>query len=109
MEVIMKKGSALVPYIIAFVLCFYFLPLIMTNTAAAMFVMLILVPALIILTSLVHGIKHGFDIRLSVCALILFIPTLFIFYNISAWVYVPVYFGLSLLTDLLGGYIKKKN
>ena len=37
------------------------------------------------------ALRRGFSILLPLAALLLFLPTIFLFYNSSAWVYAPAY------------------
>ena len=37
----------------------------------------------------VYGLRRGFSLLLPLAALLLFLPTIFLFYNSSAWVYAP--------------------
>ena len=70
---------------------FYLLPLLTQDTGGAMFFMLCVTPLAAFLTGLVHGLRRGFSILLPLAALLLFLPTVFLFYNSSAWVYAPAY------------------
>ena len=70
---------------------FYLLPLLIRGTGAAMLLMLCAMPLIAFVSAVVYGLLRGFSLLLPAAALVLFIPTIFIHYNSSAWVYAPVY------------------
>lgn len=51
--------------------------------------------------------KKVFKIYMPLLLAILFIPTMFIFYNTSATIFVIIYFILALLGSCIGGIINK--
>ena len=79
----------LLPCLAVLTALFYLLPLLARDTGSAMFLMLCVTPLAAFLTGLVHGLRRGFSILLPLAALLLFLPTIFLFYNSSAWVYAP--------------------
>ena len=88
----MKKHILpLLPCLAVLTALFYLLPLLTRDTGGAMFLMLCVTPLAAFLTGLVYGLRRGFSILLSLAALLLFLPTVFLFYNSSAWVYAPAY------------------
>lgn len=56
-----------------------------------MVLMLCVMPFIAFAAAVVYGMRNGFSLALPVAALVLFIPTVFIHYNSSAWVYAVVY------------------
>jgi len=96
----MKK---LIPFLIVFLIIFYVLPLIIKTS----FILLAISPILILITALIYGAKFGFNILLAVFCAILFIPTLFTTGLIS-FVYLIVFFVVSLFGNLLGLIFRKK-
>ena len=88
----MKKHILpLLPCLAVLTVLFYLLPLLMQDTGSAMFLMLCVMPLAAFLTGAVHGLRRGFSLLLPLAALLLFLPTIFLFYNSSAWVYAPAY------------------
>ncbi|GAB2026015.1 hypothetical protein OfM1_20880 [Lactovum odontotermitis] len=81
---------------------FYLLPLIISSTGAAMFLLLIVMPFICLVSSIVYGFRHSFNIVFVVLSSILFIPSIFIFYNASAWIYVLAYGIITLIGNLTG-------
>ncbi len=92
----------MLPYLIVLVVDFYLLPVAAQNTGAAMLLMLCVMPLVAIVTGVAYGLRRGFSIWLAVIALLLFIPTIFIYYNASAWVYPLFYALLVLVGNLIG-------
>ena len=97
-----QKAAALLPYGIALGIIFYLLPLLMRDTGSAIFLMLCVMP----LAALVTGVVCG--LRMGMLALLLFVPTLFLFYNLTAWVYPIAYGGVVLLGNGIGGVFHGK-
>lgn len=93
----MKKDiSALAPYLILLALDFYLLPLLARDTGSAMLLMLCVMPLIALVSAVVCGVRRGFCPALPIAAFLLFIPTVFMYYNSSAWVY-PVAYGVVVL------------
>ena len=93
-----KRLIALAPYFIALGLNFYLLPLLMRDTGTAMVLML----------CVDCGVRRGFTPLLPLGAAVLFLPTVFIHYNATAWVYSAAY-GIVVLAGVgLGGLFYRK-
>ena len=97
-----SKLLPLLPYVLALCVDFYLLPLLMRDTGAAMFLMLCVMPLAAFLTGVVCGVRRGVRILLLAAALVLFLPTLPLYYNYTAWVYAPAYAVIVLLGIALG-------
>lgn len=93
----MKKNvTALAPYLILLALDFYLLPLVAKDTGSAMLLMLCVMPLIALVSAVVCGVRRGFRPALPIAAFLLFIPTIFMYYNSSAWVY-PIAYGVVVL------------
>ncbi len=92
----------MLPYLIVLAVDFYLLPVAAQNTGAAMLLMLCVMPLVALVIGVAYGLRRGFSIWLAVIALLLFIPTIFIYYNASAWVYPLFYALLVLVGNLIG-------
>ena len=92
----------MLPYLIVLSVDFYLLPVAAQNTGAAMLLMLCVMPLVALVIGVAYGLRRGFSIWLAVIALLLFIPTIFIYYNASAWVYPLFYALLVLVGNLIG-------
>ncbi len=101
------KLLKLVPYMLIVTFAFYFLPSLITDTGSAMFIMLITIPLITLICSISHGIRRGFNIFLPIITVLLFVPSFFIFYNTSAWIYIPIYGLISLIGNLFGRIFHK--
>ena len=91
-----------IPYLIVNALAFYLEPLIITDTGSAMFVVLIFLPLVCFLSSIIYGVKHSFSILYPILISLLFIPTIFIYYNSSASIYIIMYGLIALCGNLFG-------
>ena len=106
--VMQKKLTALLPYVVILGLDFYLLPLLAGDTGPAMLLMLCVMPLAALISALVCGMRTGFGLILPAAALLLFIPTIFIYYNSSAWIYAPVYAAVVLIGTGIGGAFHRK-
>ena len=82
-----KLKKNIVFYILLFI-DFYVIPSFIKDTGSAMIVMLMIIPLICLLTSVFYGIRNGFDFWYILIVAIMFTPSIFMFYNSSAWVYV---------------------
>ena len=83
------------------------LPAFINDTGIGIFFLLILTPIICFVTSIIYGIRHSFNLIFLLLIMALFIPTIFIFYNESAAVYVLIYGIIAAIGNLLGSLIKK--
>ena len=72
-----------------------------------MIVMLMIIPLIGLLASVFYGIRKGFDFWYILIVAIMFTPSIFIFYNSSAWVYVVGYTVIALLGNLIALPLRK--
>lgn len=103
-----EKMITLFPYTFVLAVDFYLLPLLMKNTGVAMLMMLCVIPLIAFMCSIIYGIRQGFDILLAIIAAIIFAPTIFIYYNESAWIYTVIYGIIALLGTGIGRIFYKK-
>ena len=101
----MKKMQNQFPYLLIIVLAFYGVPFI--NRESGMVTLLILFPLVCFLSAIVYGVKHSFSIVYSILVMVLFIPTIFIFYNETASIYVGIYGVITIVGNLLGSLVEK--
>lgn len=94
-------------YFIIFI-TFYLIPILIQDTGSGMFILLIVIPLITLITSIIYGLRNIFDFIYPLIVAILFIPTLFIYYNISAWVYIIAYSLIALIGEILGKTLQKK-
>lgn len=105
-----KLFQNMVPYLLIIILAFYVLPFLIRDTGSGIWVLLNLIPIVCLFSSFIYGMRHSYNLIFSIIVMILFIPTIFIFYNGSASIYILIYGALSLLGNLLGSlFYKSKN
>ncbi len=107
MKHIFKK---LMMYVIVLITVFFLIPIITLLGVPKEFLITLLFvvnPVACLGTGAVFGIKHGFKWYFILLAPVLFIPSIFIFYNDSAWVYSAAYL-LSSAAGLAIGCILRK-
>ena len=106
MKITDKFKKNLIFYILL-IIDFYVIPWFIKDTGSAMIVMLGMIPIVCFVTSMMYGIRNGFDFWYVFIVAILFIPSIFIFYNSSAWIYVVVYAGIALLGNFIALPLRK--
>lgn len=94
-------------YFIIFI-TFYLIPILIQDTGSGMFILLIVIPLITLITSIIYGLRNVFNFIYPLIVAILFIPTLFIYYNDSAWTYILVYSMIAVIGELLGKTLQKK-
>lgn len=98
----MKNLKSAAPYFLLNLLCFYLAPLFTRDTASAAFVLLVLFPAATVVCSLAAATKAGFCWVYPIAIAALFLPSIFLYYNSSAWVYSLLFALLSLIGCFFG-------
>lgn len=97
-----KDLRGLLPYLLALAADFYLLPLLIRDTGTAMLLMLCVIPFAAFADGVLCGVRRGIRPLLPAAALVLFLPTVPLYYNFTAWVYGPVYGVVVLLGCCLG-------
>ena len=103
----MKTNLKVLPYLLVNIVAFYLLPTMIKDTGSAMLVMLIGIPVICFVTSIVFGINHSFKLFYPITVALLFAPTVFMFYNSTAWVYIIVYGVIALIGNFIGKLISQ--
>lgn len=104
----MKKNlRKMIPYLIIDILSFYLLPLLIIDTGSGMFILLIVIPIICFIISLIYGMKNSFNLIYPLIVMLLFVPTIFIFYNSSATIYIWAYGAISLTGNFIGDLFHK--
>ena len=103
-----QKATGMLPYLIVLALNYYALPFLITNTGMAMFILLGVIPLISMVCAFICGVRQGFHWLFLLCGTVLFIPSIWIFYNSSACFYVVVYGIILLIGNTLGMLLHKK-
>lgn len=101
-ESAMEKIKRLLPYLVIILLDFYLLPWMIKDTGIAMLLLLGVIPFICFVCSFAYGMNNSFDLFYALIVAILFVPSIFIFYNSSAWVYAVGYGIVALAGNLVG-------
>lgn len=67
------------------------------DTGSGMLVLLVALAVISLICSLIYGLKNGFQPLFSILLMTLYIPSVFLIYNSSAMIYVPIYRVLSFI------------
>ncbi len=102
-----SHGRKILPYLAVMAFAFYALPWFIQDTGSGMLVLLIGIPLFCWNVPFVYGVKHSFFIGWPIGTAVLFLPTVFLFYNSSAMVYVAIYGVMALLGNIIGALVKK--
>lgn len=104
-----KKIVALLLYALLMSVTYFLLPLFIKDTGSAMAILLIGAPFITFVSALVYGIFRGFNFFLPIISAVLFLPTVFMFYNSSAWGYTVFYALVALFGNGIGQVFCKKS
>jgi len=102
---IMKTYLKLLPWLLVVVLDFWLLPLFL-DAGNVMLMVLIVMPGICFFASLGCGLFCGFRPLFLLCTELLYLPTVWVYYNGSALFYLTVYAAVSLLGLLIGFMIR---
>lgn len=72
-----------------------------------MLTMLIILPMICLIVSMAYGMRNGFDIWYVAAVAVMFVPSIFLFYNSSAAVYIIGYAGIACIGASIGSILKK--
>lgn len=98
----MTRLKSLLPYLIILTIDFYLLPLFIKDTGSAMLMLLVVIPLVCFSCSVLFGIKNPFSLLYPLIVAVLFAPTIFIYYNYTAWVYIVGYGLVALAGSAIG-------
>ncbi|HMN12113.1 MAG TPA: hypothetical protein PKD55_07295 [Bellilinea sp.] len=101
------KIRAILAPLILILATFYLLPLGIKDTGIGMWVLLIIAPVVCIIAAMLVALRLGFAWWFPLLVGALFVPTIWIFYNESAWVYIIAYTLVSFL-GLGAGVLMRK-
>ncbi len=102
-----EKLFNFLPYIIILILNFYALPNFASNTAMAAIIMLFVIPFIVFLSAIIHGLYNNFSFVFPIITMILFTPSIFIYYNPSAFVYIIIYGIIAIIGSGIGSIFYK--
>lgn len=97
------------PCYIALLASFWLLPLLMVNVGMAALILLLLMPVASFACGLWHGVSYGFSWWLPLMCCAFYLPTIFVYYNYTAWVYVIPNVLIIVAGLGIGSQIRKKH
>ena len=103
----MVQLKNMLPFLSGIAFSFYLLPFFIKDTGSAMLVLLILLPVICLICSLIYGMLKPFTFFYPIAVSLLFLPSIFIFYNETAWIYIIVFGLIALIGSLLGAPFSK--
>ena len=104
----MDKIKKNIVFYILLIIDFYVIPCFIKDTGSAMIIMLMIIPLICLVTSIFYGIRNGFDFLYILIVAIIFMPSIFMFYNSTAWVYIVGYTVIALLGNLIALPLRKR-
>ena len=104
----MEKLKKNMVFYLLLLIDFYIIPFLIKDTGSAIAIMLVIIPLICLITSIFYGRRNGFDFCYILSVAIIFTPSIFIFYNSSAWVYVVGYAVIALFGNLIGLPLRKR-
>ena len=104
MKAFIKKYYVYILLMLAFYVA---APLLCRDTGSTMFTLLCLLPATLFILSLIYAKMNGFKWYLSLAVALLWLPTVFIYYNESAMIYALIYGVISFAGQGVGFLVNK--
>ena len=98
----MKTLKSMWMYLLFIGVDFYLVPVLIRDTGTAILILLVVIPLLCFLCSVLYGANHSFHWQYGVIVAVFFIPSIFIYYNSSAWVYIIGYGVIAFIGNLIG-------
>lgn len=92
----------MMPYALFLIIIYYGLPMLITDTGRGMIILLAAIPLLSLACAITYGIREGFHLFYAGLSAILFIPSIFFYYNMSAWIYILFYGAIALAGNGIG-------
>lgn len=92
-------------YSTVLIIVFYLLPLLFKGGISFLF---LINPLAVFLSSIICGCNNKLVLTIVFITALLFLPTIFIFYNESAWIYVVFYVVVSFVGCFIGLKKRKK-
>ena len=106
-EMNMPRINRMLPYILTMIFLFYLLPLLINDMFFAITILLIILPLSCFAIGLSYSNKYKFNIWFVLLVGLMFIPSIFVFYNYTAWPYAMVYTLFTLIGSCLGSLHNK--
>ena len=104
----MKKSiKSIIIFLLINIAFFYILPSLIVDTSSAMIVLLAILPLSCLFVAIIYGSLNSFHISYPLLTALAFTPAVWIFFNESAWVYIPAYEAIALIGNLIGAGICK--
>lgn len=98
-----------IPYLLSFVFIFVGLPLFMGDTGSAMIVILMIMPACLLSTSVIFSYTYEkFDLIYLVLLECFVLISIFVFMNSTALIYTIVYLVVALVGNGIGYLLSKR-
>jgi len=104
----MTKIKKVIPYILIILITAYLLPLLANDINSKLFILMILMPIAYFLNSIFYGIINSFNILYNLIIVLIMIPSIFIFFNSSAIIYILLYLIISIIGNSIGKIIHLK-
>lgn len=100
----------LMAYLFEVTFLYYLLPLLLVDTGISMLSLLLIVPVVLMVISFSYGSEYKkIDFVFLIAVGLLFLPLMFSYMNISAFVYCIFYMIVALVGSGIGAFLSKKN
>ena len=104
----MKKSiKSTIIFLLINIALFYILPLLIMDTGSAIMVLLVILPLSCLFVAIIYGSLNSFHLAYPLLVALAFTLTFWIFFNESAWEYIPAYGVIALIGNLIGADIYK--
>lgn len=98
----MDKIKKMLPYLLINILPFYIAPLILKYQFLLVATLMLVFPLLCFGEAFIYATRYKNFMLFSSIVTIAFIPTIFLYYNSSAYPYIFIYGGVSIISGFIG-------
>lgn len=104
----MSKFNKMIPYLIIYSISVYVLPLFGSSTGSYILILLFLLPTVSFVLSYLYAMNNKRNFLFSLFVGLIFIPSVYVYYNSSAYFYVGFYAVVSGVGNIIGSIVTAK-
>ena len=104
----MQRVKMILPYIIAMICGFYIVPPLLQERLGDTVLLLAVLPVFCLLCAIIYGWRHRISWLYPCVTALLFVPAVFLYFDMGALIYVAAYAVTTLAGCLIGSFLSGK-